>query len=79
MARDVWTVAHLDTGRPVLSTAPLRIHRSRAWRSKRRRRPTRRDREGEDHEAMKAALYQEIGKLTVELDWLKKKHQLVDR
>ena len=40
---------------------------------------TRRDREAEDHEAIKAALYQEIGKLTVELDWLKRKHQLVDR
>lgn len=38
-----------------------------------------RDREAEDHEALKAALYQEIGKLTVELDWLKQKHHLVDR
>jgi hypothetical protein len=27
---------------------------------------------------LKAALYQEIGQLKVELDWLKKKHHLVD-
>ena len=40
---------------------------------------TRRDTEAEDHEALKAALYQEIGQLKVELDWLKKKHHLVDR
>ncbi len=39
----------------------------------------RRDREAEDHEALKAALFQEIGQLKVELDWLKKKHDLVDR
>jgi transposase-like protein len=39
---------------------------------------TRRDTETEDHEALKAALYQEIGQLKVELDWLKKKHHLVD-
>jgi len=39
----------------------------------------RRDTEAEDHEALKAALYQEIGQLKVELDWLKKKHHLVDR
>jgi transposase-like protein len=39
---------------------------------------TRRDRDAEDHEALKAALYQEIGQLKVELDWLKKKHHLVD-
>jgi transposase-like protein len=39
---------------------------------------TRRDREAEDHEALKAALFQEIGQLKVELDWLKKKHHLVD-
>jgi putative transposase len=38
----------------------------------------RRDREADDHEALKAALYQEIGQLKVELDWLKKKHHLVD-
>jgi transposase-like protein len=40
---------------------------------------TRRDTATEDHEALKAALFQEIGQLKVELDWLKKKHQLVDR
>jgi transposase-like protein len=40
---------------------------------------TRRDREAEDHDALKAALFQEIGKLTVELEWLKKKHDVVDR
>ena len=39
---------------------------------------SRRDTETEDHEALKAALYQEIGQLKVELDWLKKKHHLVD-
>ena len=39
---------------------------------------TRRDTEAEDHEALKATLYQEIGQLKVELDWLKKKHHLVD-
>ncbi len=39
----------------------------------------RRDMEAADHEALKAALYQEIGQLKVELDWLKKKHHLVDR
>ena len=38
----------------------------------------RRDTDAEDHEALKAALYQEIGQLKVELDWLKKKHHLVD-
>jgi len=40
---------------------------------------TRRDRDAEDHDALKAALFQEIGQLKVELDWLKKKHDLVDR
>ena len=40
---------------------------------------TRRDTEVEDHETLKAALYQEIGQLKMELDWLKKKHDLVDR
>lgn len=40
---------------------------------------TRRDTEGDDHETLKAALYQEIGQLKMELDWLKKKHDLVDR
>ena len=39
---------------------------------------TRRDTEAEDHEALKAALFQEIGQLKVELHWLKKKHHLVD-
>ena len=39
----------------------------------------RRDTEAEDHEALKAALYQEIGQLKVELDWLKRKHHLVER
>ncbi len=39
----------------------------------------RRDREAADQEALQAALYQEIGQLKVELDWLKRKHQLVDR
>ena len=32
-----------------------------------------------DQEAVQAALYEEIGRLKVELDWLKKKHELVDR
>jgi putative transposase len=40
---------------------------------------TRRDTEVDDHEGLKAALYQEIGQLKMELDWLKKKHDLVDR
>ena len=40
---------------------------------------TRRDTVAEDHEALKARLFQEIGQLKVELDWLKKKHDLVDR
>ncbi len=40
---------------------------------------TRRDTEVDDHETLKAALYQEIGQLKMELDWLKKKHDLVDR
>ena len=31
-----------------------------------------------DQEAVQA-LYEEIGRLKVELDWLKKKHELVDR
>lgn len=33
----------------------------------------RRDRVAEDEEALKAQLYQQIGQLKVELDWLKKK------
>ena len=32
-----------------------------------------------DQDAIQAALYEEIGRLKVELDWLKRKHQLVDR
>ncbi len=40
---------------------------------------TRRDTEVDDHETLKAALCQEIGQLKMELDWLKKKHDLVDR
>ena len=32
-----------------------------------------------DPAAVQAALYEEIGRLKVELDWLKKKHELVDR
>ena len=31
---------------------------------------------GADQEAIQAALYEEIGRLKVELDWLKRKHQL---
>lgn len=34
----------------------------------------RRSREKEDTEALLARLYQQIGELQVELDWLKKKH-----
>lgn len=33
----------------------------------------RRDREAQDQEALTAQLYQQIGQLKVELDWLKKK------
>ena len=33
----------------------------------------RRDRQDKDHEALTARLYQQIGQLKVELDWLKKK------
>ena len=32
-----------------------------------------------DQQAVQAALYEEIGRLKVALDWLKKKHELVDR
>ena len=39
----------------------------------------RRKRVDADQEAVQAALYEEIGRLKVELDWLKKKHELVDR
>ena len=34
---------------------------------------TRRERAAQDEEALKAQLYQQIGQLKVELDWLKKK------
>ena len=39
---------------------------------------SRRAREQEDEEALKARLYQQIGQLQVELDWLKKKVGLDD-
>ena len=32
-----------------------------------------------DQEAVQAALSEEIGRLKVELNWLKRKHELVDR
>ena len=37
------------------------------------------DTQAEDHAALKAALYQESGQLKMELAWLKKTHDLVDR
>lgn len=37
------------------------------------------DTQAADQAALQAALYQEIGQLKMELDWLKKKHDLVDR
>ena len=40
---------------------------------------TRRGAADRDQQAVQAALYEEIGRLKVELDWLKKKHELVDR
>ena len=40
---------------------------------------TRRGRANADQEVVQAALYEEIGRLKVELDWLKRKHELVDR
>ena len=40
---------------------------------------TRRGTSDADHEAVQAALYEQIGRLKVELDWLKRKHELVDR
>ena len=40
---------------------------------------TRRRAADQDQAAVQAALYEEIGRLKVELDWLKKKHELVDR
>lgn len=39
---------------------------------------SKRDREAEKEEALKAQLYQQIGQLKVELDWLKKKSGLLD-
>ncbi len=40
---------------------------------------TRRRAADQDQAAVQAALYQEIGRLKVARDWLKKKHELVDR
>jgi len=40
---------------------------------------TRRRAADQDQAAVQAALYEEIGRLKVALDWLKKKHELVDR
>jgi hypothetical protein len=37
---------------------------------------TRREKREQDHEALQAQLYQQIGQLKVELDWLKKKSGL---
>ncbi len=37
---------------------------------------TRREKHEQDHEALQAQLYQQIGQLKVELDWLKKKSGL---
>lgn len=39
---------------------------------------TRREKRHRDNEALHAQLYQQIGQLKVELDWLKKKSGLVD-
>jgi transposase-like protein len=39
---------------------------------------TRRDKHEQDHEALTAQLYQQIGQLKVEIDWLKKKSGLGD-
>ena len=39
---------------------------------------TRRDKREQDHEALQAQLYQQIGQLKVELDWVKKKSGLLD-
>jgi putative transposase len=39
---------------------------------------TRRERDAQGEEALKAELYQQIGQLKVELDWLKKKAGLLD-
>jgi putative transposase len=38
---------------------------------------TRREKQEHDHEALQAQLYQQIGQLKVELDWVKKKAGLV--
>ena len=40
---------------------------------------TRRATKDQAQAAVQAALYEEIGRLKVERDWLKKKHELVDR
>jgi putative transposase len=39
---------------------------------------TRRERDAQGEEALKAELYQQIGQLKVELDWLKKKSGMLD-
>jgi putative transposase len=39
---------------------------------------TRQEKREQDHEALQAQLYQQIGQLKVELDWLKKKSGLLD-
>jgi len=39
---------------------------------------TKRERNAEEEESLKAELYQQIGQLKVELDWLKKKAGLLD-
>jgi transposase len=39
---------------------------------------TRRDKHEHDHEVLQAQLYQQIGQLKVELDWLKKKAGRLD-
>ena len=39
---------------------------------------TQRERDAQGEEALRAELYQQIGQLKVELDWLKKKAGLLD-
>jgi putative transposase len=39
---------------------------------------TRRERDAQEEETLKAELYQQIGQLKVEIDWLKKKSGLLD-
>jgi transposase-like protein len=39
---------------------------------------TRRERDAQEEETLKAELYQQIGQLKVEIDWLKKKSELLD-